>query len=144
MASLDDIVAGVGNDEEVELDFSGAVEFEPIAVGDYRAVVKECVSGVSKPSAASPQGNPKLVWTFVITEEGSAKGRQQMRHTPTTGKGSGLSKQVLKAVGEDITATQIKVKPAKYVGKEVILSIGIQDGTEFNEITKVKPVPAAK
>lgn len=133
MPSLDDIVAGAGGDDEVELDFSGAVEFDAIAEGTYAAVVKDCVPGLSK------KQEPKLTWTFVVTEEGPAKGRQLMRHTPTRGKGSGLSKQVIKAIGGDVSQTQTKFKPSSAAGKHVILEVGIQEGTDFNEIKKVRP-----
>lgn len=137
MPSLDDIVAGAGADEEVDLDFSEATAFEPLVKGRYAATIKDCVPGTSG------AGNPKLTWTFVVTDAPYA-GRQLMRHTPTKGKGSGLSKQVIKAIGQDTSQTSMKFRPSSAAGKEVLLDVDIQeDNPDFNEIKKVLPKPAA-
>lgn len=133
MPSLDEIVAGGGTDEEVLVDLSGAVEFERVPDGEYQATISDVEAGVSK------EGNPKLTWTFVITDEGPAHARQMLRHTPTTGKGAGLTKQVLKALGVDTDAPELRVRPSSYVGKNVTLVVGEQKGTEFSEIKKVRP-----
>lgn len=134
--SLDDIVSGAGQDEEVELDFSGAIEFDPVPADTYPAVIKDCVPGTSK------AGEPKLTWTFILSE-GKFAGRQLMRHTPTKGKGSGLSKQVMKAIGVDVNNVTTKFRPSTAAGKHVLLEVGIQEGTEFNEIKRVKAAPSA-
>lgn len=138
MPSLEEIVAGAsaGDDQydEVDIDFSGAVEFDPIPADDYIAVIEEVEPGLSKQKA------PKLTWKFRITE-GPHAGRKLMRHTPTTGKGSGLTKQVLKAIGQDTSDKRVKFRPSSAVGQTVLLVVGMQEGTDFNEIKRVKAAP---
>ncbi len=138
MPSLDDIVNGAdGGLDEIVLDFSGAVDFDPIPDGTYEAKVLNVIANKSK------GGNPKLEWTFGITEAPHI-GRQMKRHTPTTGKGSGLSKQVLKALGVDTSATNVTFKPSQAVGQAISLVVGRQkDNADYNEIKRVNP-PVAK
>lgn len=137
MPSLDDIINGTAGDtDEVVLDFSGAVDFDPIPDGAYAAKVLNVVSGTSK------AGAPKLEWTFGITDAPHV-GRQIKRHTPTTGKGSGLAKQVLKALGIDTSDPTVRFRPSQAVGEAVVLIIGRQkDNQDYNEIKRVN-APAA-
>lgn len=123
--------------DEVEIDFSGAVDFDPIPDGNYTARVLKCEAGLSK------SGNPKLAWTFGLTEDGFV-GRQLIRHTPTTGKGSGLAKQAMKALGFDTQGDRVRFKPSAAVGKDCILVVGKQkDNPEYNEIKRVNPAAAS-
>lgn len=135
MTSIDDIVGGIdsGSGEEVEIDFSGAVEFEPLPKGQYPAKILSAVAGKSS------TGNPKIEWTFGITDPAFA-GRQVKRHTPTTGKGSGLSKQVLKSAGIDTDSPKVRVRLSDTVGAEVLLDLDIDPkNSDFNEVKRVRP-----
>lgn len=134
--SLDDIVAGASTDaaddgDDFEVDFSGAVDFEVLPKDDYLCEVLSVESGTSK------QGNPKLIWTFVVTE-GTHKNRQLKLHTNTSGKGSGRAKQVLKACGVTLDGERIRFKRAQVVGSSVKLAVDIQtDNPDFNDIRRV-------
>lgn len=139
MPSLDDVLNDEGgSNEEVDIDFSGAVDFTPIPDGVYLCEVLDCEPGLSK------EDKPKLEWTFGVLE-GEHEGRQLKRHTPTTGKGSGLSKQVIKVTNPevDVDAERIQFKPASAKGKRACLTVGTQKGTDFNEIKRVSPPPGA-
>lgn len=132
MSALDDIVGGQ-DDEELELDLSGAVEFEPLK-GDYAAKI------VSAEAVKSKAGNPAVKWEFEITEPGQAAGWKRKRTTPLNGKGSGLTKQVIKAAGfgEDVEGDdKPRIKLSKYIGAEVTLVMGPQPDSEFDEIKRV-------
>jgi hypothetical protein len=138
---LDDIVGGAAGEDEVIVDFSGAIDFDALPKGRYNAKVLKAEPGASK------SGNPKIKWTFGITDAAFA-GRQVIRHTPTTGKGSGLTKQVLKAIGLAKDGEQIRFRPSEAIGKECQVDLIIQlddagNETDFNEVKKVLPPAAA-
>lgn len=137
MPSIEEIVSGAitggGGNEEVDLDFSGAVEFEALN-GEYPARVLSCV-----PDKGKKSGAPLLVWEFALTE-GARAGWKRKTWTVTTGKGSGKAKGVIKAVGGDVSGDRIRFKPSSAVGKDVILVLRPQkDNDEYDEIVKVKP-----
>ena len=130
--------------DEVEVDFSGAVDFTPLAPGTYDAVIESVEPGVSGPNSKNP-GSPKLIWKFVVTEEPYV-GRVLFRHSPTTGKGAGLTKDVLRAIGvPGLDQPNVKFKLSSAPGKAVSLEVTIQaDNPNFNEIKGVKAAaPAA-
>ncbi len=139
MPTLDEIVAGAatgggGGDEEIDLDFSGALDFEALPPGEYAARITECLPGV-----AASSGKPKLVIKYTITEAPYV-GRVIQSHLPTTGKASGKAKQVIKALGGDVTGDRIRFKPSSAVTRDVILVLAIQkDNSDFNEVRRVKP-----
>lgn len=143
--SLSDVVSDALNDE-VEVDFSGATGggFGPIPSGDYRAFVDESVPGFSHAKM------PKLVLRFRICDGEENAGRVFFRHCPTQGKGSGILRDTLKALGFDVD-NMTGFKPGDALNKEAIISIGFQKGhsadnpdpdLQRQEIKKVKPVPA--
>src|SRR5713101_8798737 len=143
--TLDEVIEGATSDE-AEVDFSGAVDFEPLADGDYLFEIETIENGTSKPKPPAKFGNPKIVWKFVCLEDG-AVGRVIFAHTPTTGKGAGLTKNILKALDIDVSEDKIKVKFSQLVGRQVILNLRRQrdkvtkELTDFNEIAKVKQAP---
>lgn len=141
--NLDAVLQGATTDE-VDVDFSGAVDFSPLRKGRYPAVIESVEPGVSGPNSKNP-GAPKLVWKFVVIE-GEYEGRVLFRHSPTTGKGAGLTKDVLRAIGvPGLDNPNIKFKMSTAVGQKVYLDVDFQkDNAKFNEITDVLPyAPAA-
>ncbi len=144
MASLDEVLNNATTDE-VDIDFSSAVTFEPLPPGTYVLEIESVEPGRSKATADAPTGNPKLVWKFVVIG-GEFEGRVLFRHSPTTGKGSGLTKDVLRALGvQGLDSPQVKFKMSTAVGQRVEADVVIQkDNEDFNEIKKLRPVaPAA-
>ncbi len=142
MASLDEVLNNATSDE-VEIDFSSAVSFEALPTGTYVLEIESVEQGVSKPKPPATVGNPKLVWKFVVVE-GAHTGRVLFRHSPTTGKGSGLTKDVLKALGVgDLDNPKVKFKMSTAVGQRVIADVIPQkDNEDFNEIKKLRPYVA--
>ncbi len=140
MASLDEVLNNATTDE-VDIDFSSAVTFEPLPPNTYVLEIESVEPGRSKPTADAPQGNPKLVWKFVVIG-GEFEGRVLFRHSPTTGKGSGLTKDVLRALGvQGLDSPQVKFKMSTAVGQRVEADVIIQkDNEDFNEIKKLRPV----
>lgn len=128
--TLDDVV-GAALDDEVEIDFSGAREggdFDVLPAGNYDAVVESTDTGVSG------SGNPKLVIRFKLEN-----GRVQFKHCPLRGEGSGITRDVLTALGVD-TEGMRKFNRKSIEGTPCVLVLGIQkDNPEFNEVKKVKP-----
>lgn len=133
MPSIEEIVSGaVSNNDELEIDFSGAVEFEALD-GEFPARVLACTPDTSK------SGNPMLVWEFALTQK-PHEGWKRKAYTVTSGKGSGKAKQIIKAVGGNVEGERIRFRPSSAVGKDVILVLGPQkDSTEYDEIKRVRP-----
>lgn len=142
MASLDEVLNNATTDE-VEIDFSSAVSFEPLPENTYVLEIESVEPGRSKPTAESPTGNPKLVWKFVVVE-GDQTGRVLFRHSPTSGKGSGLTKDVLRALGVgNLDSPKVKFKMSTAVGQRVIADVILQkDNADFNEIKKLRAYAA--
>jgi hypothetical protein len=145
MASLDEVLNNATTDE-VEIDFSSAVSFDPLPPGTYVLEIESVEPGRSKPTAEAPNGNPKLTWKFVVVD-GEHTGRVLFRHSPTSGKGSGLTKDVLRALGvQGLDSPQVKFKMSTAIGQRVIADVVLQkDNENFNEIKKLRPyvAPAA-
>jgi hypothetical protein len=144
MASLDEVINNATSDE-VDIDFSSAVSFEALPKDRYLLEIESVESGMSKPKADAPQGNPKLVWKFVVVD-GEHAGRVVFRHSPTTGKGSGLTKDVLRALGVgSLDSPQVKFKMSSAVGQRVYADVQPQsDNDKYSEITSLYPyTPAA-
>lgn len=130
--------------DEVAIDFSGAVDFSPLPDGPYVAEIESVEPGVSGQNSKNP-GAPKLVWKFVVID-GPHTGRVLFRHSPTTGKGAGLTKDVLRAIGvPGLDSANIVFKMSSAVGQKVVLDVTRQkDNENFNEIKSLKAyVPAA-
>lgn len=144
-SALKDKLAKATNGD-VEVDFSAAREgggFDAIEPGDYEAEVETCESGTSK------AGAPKLVFRFKISEGEEHAGRVFFKHCPTSGDGSGILRDVLKALGFDVDK-MTKFSPGDAVGREAVIVIGFQKGADRNdpealqEIKRVKAIPGAK
>lgn len=140
MPSLDEIVGGAApagaagsSDEEIVLDFTEALASGDYEVGRWPAVVKECYAGTSN------EGNPKLVWEFEFTD-GPNKGRVMKRSTPTTGKGSGISRQTIKALGFETEGEKVNFRPSAAKGRACEVEVRQQkNNTDFQEISRVYP-----
>ncbi len=137
MSELDDILAdSTGSDVAVDFSGAGDGDFEVIPDGEYLARVTEAKPGESK------AGNPKIALRFEI-EGPTHKGRVLFRHCPTSGKGAGILKDTLRGLGFDVE-TMTKLNPQNIVGRTGILVVGVQkDNADFNEVKKVKRVPAS-
>lgn len=137
MPDLDSILNNATADEVV-IDFSESADFDLLADGEYTAAIESVEAGLAK------SGGPKLVWKFVIESgpeaAGKVEGRILFRHTPTTGKGAGLAKQCIKAIGGNADGDKVQFKMSSAKGKRVVLVVGKQkDNPDFNEIKRVKP-----
>lgn len=141
MASLDDVLADATSDE-VEVDFSAAVSFENLPTGTYGFEIEECEPGASGENAKNP-GAPLLVWKFVVID-GEHTGRTMFRHSPITGKGSGLTKEVLKAIGvPDLDNPSIKFKRSTVIGQKLTGDVRPQKGEDdYVELVKLRAYEA--
>lgn len=138
MPSLDEVLNNATNDE-IEVDFSAAVNFAAVPEGDYTAVIESVESGRTKPTADNPEGNPKVVFRFKVVDEGPAKGRVFFRHAPTTGKGAGLTKEVLRAIGVPVDGDRIRFRLSQAVGAKLTLHVTLDESKDYpNEVKKVK------
>ena len=84
--------------EPIPFDDSEAIEFDdsPAPEADYELQVSEAKAGTSK------AGNPKIDWAFRIVEDFDGHDGKYVWHTtPTTGRGAGMFKAVIKALGYD-------------------------------------------
>ncbi len=144
-ASLKDTLANATSDE-VDIDFSGAGEslgdLQNNPPGTYNVRVSECEVGTSG------SGNPKVVFVFELDQKNEGCWPSERRHCPTSGKGSGILKDTLAALGYDIAAIESgkeRFKPSSALGRQAIIVVGPQkDKPEYNEIKKIKAVPGAK
>ncbi len=122
-------------DDTVDLDFSEAVEFGQFTASNVLAVVSEAKRGTTK------AGAPKIAWQFTIIE-GEHSGRKLFRHTPTTGKGAGLAREVIEATGCEVPDPKgrLRISLSDAVGREVRIDVRPQkDSDDFNEVVKVRP-----
>lgn len=137
MATLDEIAAGVASgtalpsEDEVLLDFTEAVEGGKYENGTWPAVVSECYPDTSR------EGNPVLRWKYVFTD-GPNKNREIQRSTPTTGKGAGISKKAIKALGFALEGDKASFKPSSAKGRACRLEITDQkNNSDFSEVHNV-------
>lgn len=152
MGKLDDVVkeakgAAPVDDDEIEVDFSGAVDFTPVAVGKYQAVL---VKHESKPTQA---GDPAMRWQYEIIaaadEDGEEYvGRKLTRTLMLVGKGAGITRETLRAHGVECENDQIRVSPGKVIAAAVPVEITVKhrkgtgdyEGRIFEDIEKVAEV----
>ncbi len=139
--SLEDVLNNATNDE-VEIDFSAAVDFAPVPAGNYVAVIKS-VEPVKAGASAKTPGAPLAKFEFVVSDEGPAKGRHFFVYASLTGAGAGRTKEILRALGVAVEGDKIKFRLSQAVGQSVLLVIAFNEGAEYeNEVSKVKAVPA--
>jgi hypothetical protein len=122
-------------DDEIDLDFSSArdSDFSPVECRQYEFEV------VSAKPGTSGSGNPKVVFELRIVDDSPAKGRLFFKHCPTRGEGSGILREMLRALGIDPEAP--KLKPADTVGKHILGTVRFQkDSDEYQEVVKPKAV----
>lgn len=141
--SLDDVLSNATNDE-VEVDFSAAVDFEAVPAGDYVAEIIE-VSPTKAGEKAKNPGAPLAKFVFKVTEDGPAKNRQFFVYANLTGAGAGRTKELLRAIGVAVEGEKITFRLSQAVGQTVVLVVlnHGEDAEYPNEVKKVKPfVPA--
>lgn len=130
-------------EDEFTIDFSGvkSLDFSPIPVGEYDAEVVECKT--DKVKSGENAGKPKLVFQFKLVG-GEHEGRRFFKHiSVATEGGQGILKDLLKAIGEDVSGN-LTVRPSTYVGRRCIIKVQFQKGsTEQQEVGYIK-APAAK
>lgn len=144
--ALKDIVADAVSDTVV-IDFSEAREggFEPLEPGPYQVTVASCTPGISKPKPGKKEGNPKLVIVFELDEPIDGFTKTVYKHCPTKGEGSGILRDVLRGLGFDVENLPVPFDPETVVGRQAIITVKYQkDRPEFNEITKVQPIPGKR
>lgn len=88
----------VDDEDEIYVDLSQAVKFEPVDDGAYEIVCEE------RPTVftADKSQLPCLKWTYTITDTAGQEkfaGQKLFRNTPLAGKGSGFTEEVLTALG---------------------------------------------
>jgi hypothetical protein len=127
--------------DEVEVDFSAARDgdFAPIPPGEYVAKV------ISAKADRTKEGNhPKVVFRFEIDAGQEYAGRTFFKHCRTTGPGSGILRDILRALGFDVDS-MTAFRPADAVGRTAVITVRFQkDSDEFQEISKVRPVDNTK
>lgn len=128
--------------DEIVVDFSGDTKTGgKIDDGWYAATLLDAMPDVTGANSKNP-GAPKVVFKFQITEEGPFKGRQRQKHGVLTGDGSGITAQVIEALGFDVDkqgkGAKFSRKAAK--GRNVMLQIRTQkNNKDYDEIGAVKP-----
>lgn len=136
--SLEDVLNNATNDE-VEIDFSAAVDFEAVPAGEYVAEIISVEPTKASEKAKVP-GAPLAKFTFKVTDDGPVKNRQFFVHASLTGAGAGRTKEVLRAIGVPVEGDKIKFRLSQAVGQVVtlvILNRG-EDAEYPNEVKKVK------
>lgn len=137
MGQLDELINQATSDE-VEVDFSAAVSFDPLT-GEFPVVVTAVESGVSG------EGNPKVVFKFDVTAgvDGNGKsavGRKLRKDCPTTGEGAGITKAVLRALGFDVDSEHVRFRMSQALGLEAIAVCRKSKLNEdFTDIVRLKP-----
>lgn len=121
--------------DEVVVDFSGASEgFVTVPPGTYEVIVKLAEVGRSKADL------PKVVFQFEVTEPGEFQGQTLFKHCPAAGKGSGILRDTLSALGVKIEDGQ-SFKPSTTKGKRAIATVKPQkNNSEYTDVT-LKAVP---
>lgn len=138
-----------GDDEEVTVDFSGAVDFQPVAKGKYGAIL------VHSEQKVSQKGDQMLKWQYEIIraeDEDNEEfvGRKLTRTLMLVGKGAGITRSTLRAHGVHIDGDQIRVSPGKLIraAEEVRITVGHRagkvgtdfEGRTFDDITEVSEI----
>lgn len=133
MPSLDDVLSNATSDD-FEVDFSTALDFDPIDDGEYLAVLESVEPDVSA------SNNPIFIWKWKIREAGKYVGRPFITRTNRNGKGAGRTKQLLRALGVSVGDNErISFKGSQVRDQEAILRIGRQkDNPDFNEVKSYK------
>lgn len=128
------------DEAEIVIDGLDGVDESPwyVPAGDHPAKVTLC-----EPQTSSA-GNPMLVFTFTISS-GVAKGKDLKVHAVRTPAAMWKLKEVLKALGLDVSAKSLKIKPSALVGKAALLVVADQEfnGEIRSNVKKVKPLVAA-
>lgn len=143
MSEFDDIL-GEATDDSVEIDFSGATELKPHEPGWYAVTLEELETKdeTGKQLTARKSGDPKIVFHF----KPDAGGPAIRRHVPIVGKGAGIARQTLTALGVAVEGDKLKVSRSALIGKRCEAQLAIQldqdtqEPTNFNEIKKVRPL----
>lgn len=114
-------MAGVENFDPVPFDDGEEVVFnnDPIPEGEYTLKL------VGAKGGKYGTGNPKITWELMVTE-GESEGRRLWHDTPTTGKGVGITKAVVKALGYDWDEWFTSVD--RVLGPEALASLIGNDG----------------
>lgn len=130
------------DDDVISIDDMDQVDDNPFYVdpGEYKAQCTACEKKVSENS-----GNPMLVFTFTIKQKGDAKGKDLKVHAVLTPGSLWKLKEVLGAMGFNVTSKKLDFRPKEAVGKNVIVKVVDKEyqGEKRSNITKVKPVTAA-
>ncbi len=137
VSQLGALLEGATSDE-VDIDFSAAVSYEPLN-GEFPVVVTAVETGTSG------EGNPKIVFKFDVTDgiDGNGKsavGRKLRKDCPTTGEGAGITKSVLRALGYEVDDEHVRIRMSKVVGLEAIAVCATSKlNPEFTDIKRLKP-----
>ena len=102
--------------------------FNPIDSGRYRATVFEISREVGKNS-----GKPYLKWCFQICEGEPFAGRRLWDNTSLSDNAKWRLVQVLKACGIDVPKGRLKLNPNDLLGKELILTVGLEPDEYAND-----------
>lgn len=151
MPSLEEIAQGqtttqsVGASDatdEFVVDFSGDTKTGgKIDDGWYLSTLLDAEPGVTGDKSKNP-GAAKVVFKFEIIEDGPFKGRQRSKHGVLKGDGSGITANVIGALGfsvdTDGKGAKFSRKAAR--GRNVMLQIRTQrNDQQYDEVGDVKP-----
>lgn len=133
MGLLDDIVNDA-LDDEVDVDFSGAKEgdYDDVPHAEYVWVVE------SAKKDSSSKGDPAVVITFVIAE-GECAGKKKSKFCMLVGGGSGITRQVLRALGFAVDSDSFRLKLGELAGRRCLASVKQQkNDPQYQELYKFK------
>ena len=108
-------------DGAIEVDFSQAVEFEPLPAGSYAVQCAGCKASTSK------KGFPKWDWNWKVVE-GEFEKRQIFDSISFHPNALGRTKAVLKGLGIDTQGRQ-KLSPSQVVNMYAIARVVIEPST---------------
>jgi hypothetical protein len=101
----------------IQIDFTGSDaggNFDPLDAGTYKATIEKIEQGVSQ------AGNPKLEFTFNLTEH---NGRKQWRNYALTPKALWALKGDLVNLGIDVPEGEFEFEPEELIGMPVLLEL---------------------
>lgn len=118
--------------------------FEKIPLGGYHCIVQSCTPSVPKDAETDEDKKARqfLAWRFEIQEPEELKGRLLFLNTSLQPQARWKLKQVLAAIGEDVTATNYRPTPLNYVGRDCLVIVDghrVWQGQEREQVGTVRP-----
>lgn len=114
-------------------DVEGQKEFKPVPPSKKNVIVSDFQTGVVTGENSKNQGAPKLSIEFTVQDPDGEYDNRRIWDTFTVADASMWKlKAFLTALGED-TDGELDVTPDEYVGRELVVRLGIQNARKNNE-----------